>query len=193
MNHIYIQERLKNIYIFFCVQTISWKLKPDQQTSVQPGSNMVQRNTQIEHAASTNQQTNVNGASQQTVANRMRPKKPRRTFTKAKKPLKKIDDIKKIKEMLTLFELLGLPDDSENLDLAQMKKDAKAKIEEQSSGSGQYSNGTTVSLRCLQNTLATCLILVHLTLSGSFTSIFHRTFNCRRILKDIKHYEHHLK
>ena len=78
--------------------------------------------------------------------------------TEAKKPIKNIDDIKNFKEMLALFELLGLPFDSENLNLAEMKKEAKAKIEEQSSGSGQYSNGTTVILRCLRNTLDTCLI-----------------------------------
>jgi hypothetical protein len=50
--------------------------------------------------------------------------------------------------MLKLFKLLNLPSDPENLNLAQMKKEAKAEIQAQSSGSGQYSNGTTVILHC---------------------------------------------
>ena len=67
----------------------------------------------------------------------------RREATKSTKPLKNIDDIKSFREMLALFELLSLPFDPESLNLAQMKKEAKAKIEEQSSARAQYSNGTT--------------------------------------------------
>jgi hypothetical protein len=51
-----------------------------------------------------------------------------------------------MKEMFDLFELLNLSTDSEDLNLGQMKKEAKAKIKEQSSESGRYSDGTTVIL-----------------------------------------------
>ena len=62
-----------------------------------------------------------------------------------KMPPKNIDDIKDVKKMMELFELLDLAHDPENLNLTPMKKEAKNKIKEQSSGSGQYSNGTTVT------------------------------------------------
>ncbi len=59
-------------------------------------------------------------------------------------PPKDIDNIEDVKELFGLFELLHLPLDPEKIDLKEMKKEAKKKIKEQSSGSGQYSNGTTV-------------------------------------------------
>ncbi len=58
----------------------------------------------------------------------------------AKIPLKNIDDIKKITEMIKVFELLGIDFDEENANLKEMKKIAKEKIEE------QRLNGTTVSV-----------------------------------------------
>ena len=49
----------------------------------------------------------------------------------AKIPLKNIDDIKKITEMIKVFELLGIDFDEENANLKEMKTIAKEKIEEQ--------------------------------------------------------------
>ena len=48
--------------------------------------------------------------------------------------------------MLELFRLLQIDNNDDYLDLQEMKKTAKQKIQEQSSGSGQYSNGITVIL-----------------------------------------------
>ena len=61
-------------------------------------------------------------------------------------PPKNIDDIKDFDEMMKGRKLLPLDlSNAENLNLTEMKEKAKKKIEEQSSGSGQYSNGTTVT------------------------------------------------
>ena len=61
-------------------------------------------------------------------------------------PPKDIDDIKNFEEMMKMRKLLHLDlGNAENLNLTEMKEKAKKKIEEQSSGSGQYSNGTTVT------------------------------------------------
>ena len=58
----------------------------------------------------------------------------------AKMPQKSIDDIKKITEMIKVFESLGIDCDEENANLKEMKTIAKEKIEE------QRLNGTTVSV-----------------------------------------------
>jgi hypothetical protein len=63
-----------------------------------------------------------------------------------KTPQKSIDDITGFEELLELFRLLHIDHNKENLNLNEMKKTAKEKIQEQSSGSGQHSNGTTVIL-----------------------------------------------
>ena len=55
-------------------------------------------------------------------------------------PPKKVDDIKNMKEMMELCELLNVVYDQENPNLKEMKKEAKKMIEEQSL------NGTTVSV-----------------------------------------------
>ena len=61
-------------------------------------------------------------------------------------PPKNIDDIKDFDEMMKVRKLLHLDlGNAEHLILTEMKEKAKKKIEEQSSGSGQYSNGTTVT------------------------------------------------
>jgi hypothetical protein len=59
---------------------------------------------------------------------------------------KSIDDIINFRDMLELFRLLQIDNNDDYLDLQEMKKTAKQKIQEQSSGSGQYSNGITVIL-----------------------------------------------
>ena len=55
-------------------------------------------------------------------------------------PQKNIDEIKSIREMMKVFELLHINFDEENLNLKEMKKKAKEKMKEQSS------HGTTVSV-----------------------------------------------
>jgi hypothetical protein len=55
-------------------------------------------------------------------------------------PQKNIDEIKSMKEMIKVFELLHIDYDEENLNLTKMKKKAKEKMKEQSS------NRTTVSV-----------------------------------------------
>jgi hypothetical protein len=55
-------------------------------------------------------------------------------------PQKNIDEIKSMKEMIKVFELLHIDYDEENLHLTKMKKKAKEKMKEQSS------NRTTVSV-----------------------------------------------
>jgi hypothetical protein len=69
--------------------------------------------------------------------------------------------------MLEIFRLLGLHPDSETLSLSQMKEEAKAKIQEQSSGGGQYFNGTTVILNYLRNILAIQMLNISLTVGAS--------------------------
>jgi hypothetical protein len=77
-----------------------------------------------------------------------------------KTPQKNIDDIADVTEMVELFKLLHIDHNRENLNLKEMKKKAKAKIQEQSSGSGQYSNGTTVIIfATLRNTFNICFLL----------------------------------
>ena len=79
-----------------------------------------------------------------------------------KTPKKNIDDIQDIRQMLELFGLLHIEHDPNKLDLSEMKETAKKVIEDQSSGSGKYSNGTTVtSLRItidIVNCFVTCII-----------------------------------
>ncbi|XP_028400624.1 uncharacterized protein LOC114523790 [Dendronephthya gigantea] len=60
-----------------------------------------------------------------------------------RKPKKNVDDIKKMRDMLDLFELLHISYDSEQMNLPEMRKIARKVIEDQRSGSGKYSNGTT--------------------------------------------------
>ena len=57
-----------------------------------------------------------------------------------KVPSKKVDDIKSMKEMMEICELLNVVYDQENPNLKEMKKEAKKMIKEQSL------NGTTVSV-----------------------------------------------
>ncbi|XP_028400623.1 dual serine/threonine and tyrosine protein kinase-like [Dendronephthya gigantea] len=66
----------------------------------------------------------------------------RRTTTK-KAPKKNVDDIQDVFTMFEVFKLLHIKHDPQKCDLIEMKKTAKKEIEEQSSGSGKYSNGTT--------------------------------------------------
>ena len=66
-----------------------------------------------------------------------------------KTPEKNIDDIDDVVKMVEIFKLLKIEYDRNSLNLKKMKKKAKEVIEEQSSGSGKYSNGTTVlSINC---------------------------------------------
>ncbi len=57
-----------------------------------------------------------------------------------KVPPKKVDDIKSMKEMMEICELLNVVYDQESPNLKEMKKEAKKMIKEQSL------NGTTVSV-----------------------------------------------
>ena len=81
------------------------------------------------------------------------PQRNRRKGPSKKVPKKNIDDIKRIREVLELFDLLGIKEDSEELNLSEMKKIAKWVIEDQSSGSGKYLNGPTVTLYKLLDTI----------------------------------------
>ena len=56
--------------------------------------------------------------------------------------------------MLEVFKLLHIKHDMKKCDLEEMKKTVKEEIEEQSSGSGKYLNGTTVSV-CVHYVMTT--------------------------------------
>ncbi|XP_028400787.1 uncharacterized protein LOC114523923 [Dendronephthya gigantea] len=60
-----------------------------------------------------------------------------------KTPKKNVEDIQDISEMLGLFRLLHIAHDPTKLGLSEMKKTAKRVLEDQGSGSGKYSYGTT--------------------------------------------------
>ena len=62
-----------------------------------------------------------------------------------KTPKKSVDNVKDVFEMLGLFQLLNIKHNPEEAVLKTMKGKAKKEIEKQSSGSGKYSNGTTVT------------------------------------------------
>ena len=68
------------------------------------------------------------------------PKRQKRT------PKKNVDDIQDFGEMIELFKLLHIKYDTKILNFSEMNRTAKKVIEEQSSGRGKYSNGTTVIL-----------------------------------------------
>ena len=60
-------------------------------------------------------------------------------------PKNSIDDVEDVMEMAEIFKLLKIKYDRKHMNLEKMKKQATEVLNDQSSGSGGYSKGTTVS------------------------------------------------
>ena len=87
-------------------------------------------------------------------------------------PKKSVDDVEDVYEMLGLFKLLHIEHDPNAAVLSNMQEQAKKKIGEQSSGSGKYSNGTTVT----SYWFLYCIYFIYIT-----SYLLHGHYNCQFI------------